>query len=272
MHYSVPRFAGRLLFSPAYLPVVLLIPAIILLALLWGLGDRSFPQGEIVLSHLVPINHIYIAMAVLAVLVLPPAALSLTRFWRNIHISVQARVGATKPFTSSLVASAIDILKHSNQSKCVANKPGYYTHFGIFYGFGLLSLAALIGAVYHFSGIESPYPLIGPVKLAGNLGALLVAAGLVVAVGRRLASADATGRSTYFDWFLLLAVFFTAATGVATEFTRIFGLATATYTVYLVHLWLVFTIILYGPFYKGAHLLYRTLAMTYARQIGREGK
>lgn len=270
MHYSVPRFAGRLLSSPAYLPLVLLFPAILLFVLLWGLGDRSFPQGEIVPSRLVPISHIYIGMAVLAVLVLPAAAIALSRFWKN--ISAGGQVPAKKSFTSSFVASVIDILKHSNQSKCGVNKPSYYTHFGIFYGFGMLSLAALIGAVYHFSGIESPYPLISPVKLAGNLGAVLVAAGLVVAVGRRLAYSDATGRSTYFDWFLLLTLFFTAMTGVATEVIRISGLATATYTVYLVHLWLVFTLLLYAPFYKGSHLLYRTLAMTYARQIGREGK
>jgi len=39
---------------------------------------------------------------------------------------------------------------------------------------------------------------------------------------------------------------------------------------YLVHLVLVFTLIAYAPYSKFAHLLYRTLAYTWAKSVGRE--
>jgi len=46
-------------------------------------------------------------------------------------------------------------------------------------------------------------------------------------------------------------------------------LAAATYWLYLVHLWLMFVLLIYGPYTKGAHLIYHTLALAYAKQIGR---
>ncbi len=47
-------------------------------------------------------------------------------------------------------------------------------------------------------------------------------------------------------------------------------MVTAAYTLWLFHEILVFALLAYLPFSKFAHLLYRTLAMTYAKQIGRE--
>jgi hypothetical protein len=46
-------------------------------------------------------------------------------------------------------------------------------------------------------------------------------------------------------------------------------LAATTYWLYLVHLWLMFVLLIYAPFPKSAHLIYRTLAMTYAKQTRR---
>jgi quinone-modifying oxidoreductase subunit QmoC len=51
---------------------------------------------------------------------------------------------------------------------------------------------------------------------------------------------------------------------------RLAGLAAPAYWSYIVHLWAMFMLLIYAPFSKGAHLLYRTLAMTYAKQLGRE--
>ena len=64
-------------------------------------------------------------------------------------------------------------------------------------------------------------------------------------------------------------LFFTTASGIATELARLAGLAVASYWLYLVHLWLMFALLMYGPYFKGAHLIYRTLALAYAKQIGR---
>ena len=49
-------------------------------------------------------------------------------------------------------------------------------------------------------------------------------------------------------------------------------MATLAYSLYLTHLVLALIVVAYLPFSKFAHLLYRTLAMTYAKQIGREAE
>ena len=64
-------------------------------------------------------------------------------------------------------------------------------------------------------------------------------------------------------------LFGTVLTGTATELVRLAGAPAASYWLYLVHLWLMFVFFLYFPFSKAAHMVYRTVAMAYARQIGR---
>ncbi len=271
MEHATPRFVAKAFSSAKYLPLLLLFPALFLLAFLGALGDLTFPSGEIVLGHFVSVNHIFIMIGVIIVLVLPVAVIALSRFWRNIIGFETVPAAETRgSLLGSFISSLVEIMKHSNFSKCGTSRIRYFAHLGIFYGFILLMLAAFIGAIYHFSGIDSPYPLTGPVKIAGNLGTLLIFGGLILAIFARFSQDDTVGKTTYSDWFLLGILFFTAISGLATEVLRLVGLATATYSVYLVHLWLIFTLFLYVLSNKVAHIFYQTLAMTYAKQIGRK--
>jgi quinone-modifying oxidoreductase subunit QmoC len=86
---------------------------------------------------------------------------------------------------------------------------------------------------------------------------------------RRLFKGGNVGKTTYFDWFLVMTLFLVTTSGIATEAVRLAELATASYWLYLVHLWLMSVLLIYAPFSKGAHIFYRALAMTYAKQIGR---
>src|SRR5262249_45586422 len=55
-HYAVPRFMGRALGDPRALPLLFALPAVILLAVLAGLGHLgSLPAGRIVFSRFLPI-------------------------------------------------------------------------------------------------------------------------------------------------------------------------------------------------------------------------
>jgi quinone-modifying oxidoreductase subunit QmoC len=273
MSYALPGFLRKAFSSPVYLLPMLALPALLLFAFLGIAGDLTFPKGAIVENHMIPNPDAYIGMAVIVAFVAVVAAVGGFRFWKGINEFETDPAPASNPPNSWLksFASAIfDILLHGDFSKCQANKTNRYTHLAIFYGFILLLLAAFLGAVYHLSGIESPYPLTSPIKIAGNLGSLLLLAGCVLAIYRRF-STNSSNRSktTYFDWFLILLLSFVAISGIATEVVRMAELPTATYSVYLVHLWLLFALLIYAPFSKGAHLIYRTLAMAYAKQVGR---
>ena len=75
--------------------------------------------------------------------------------------------------------------------------------------------------------------------------------------------------STYKDWLLLWLIFAVALSGMLAEMTLLACMAATTYTVYFIHMVTVFSLFVYLPFTKLAHLVYRTVAMAYAEYSGR---
>jgi quinone-modifying oxidoreductase subunit QmoC len=55
-----------------------------------------------------------------------------------------------------------------------------------------------------------------------------------------------------------------------TEMTRLGELAGSSYALYFIHLIFVFCLFAYLPFSKLAHLVYRTVAMTYTEYANRK--
>jgi quinone-modifying oxidoreductase subunit QmoC len=76
--------------------------------------------------------------------------------------------------------------------------------------------------------------------------------------------------SGYKDWYLLGLVLGLGTTGLLTEMTRLGHLAFLSYFLYFIHLMFVFFLFAYLPFSKLAHLVYRTVALTYAEYSGRK--
>jgi quinone-modifying oxidoreductase subunit QmoC len=273
LHFARPGFVAKALSSPRYLPAILIVPALIMFAYLWLTGTRTFPAGEISPEALVSGLYTYIAMGVVLVFMFFVAGSGTYRLWKNMSdfkSEAYPANGSGYNWQKSLTSILGDILQHNNFGKCQENRTSRYTHLAIFYGCILLIIATALSAVYnHFFAIYSPHPLISPVKIAGNLGALLLFAGCVVVIYRRLSASSSPGKTAYFDWFLIWTLFFTTLSGISTEVIRLSGIAAATYWVYLVHLWLMFMFFIYLPFSKAAHIAYRTVAMFYARRIGR---
>ena len=86
--------------------------------------------------------------------------------------------------------------------------------------------------------------------------------------------------STAFDWIFVGLLLSVTVTGLATEILRFAaepaahgaggaGLAKTALAVYFVHLVLVFQLLVYLPYSKFAHIVYRTVAMVYAEYSGR---
>jgi quinone-modifying oxidoreductase subunit QmoC len=272
--FSRPRFMAKAALSPGYLPVLLGVPALLLFAFFWiATGSISqFPPLEIISpEELFSYTATYVAMGLITAFFVIVLGVGIAGFWRNFRQSeVSPAAPAEGNWLRTWVAVVMDILKHRKWGKCDENKVSRYSHLALFYGAILLLIATGLSALLnHVFGIYSPHPLVGPVKIAGNLGALLFLGGLVFVIARRLSPSGNIGRTGYFDWFLVWTLLFITLTGILTEVIRLMGMATATYWLYMVHLWLMFVFFLYLPFSKAAHMFYRTVALAFARQRGR---
>lgn len=114
----------------------------------------------------------------------------------------------------------------------------------------------------------TPYNFFHPVKVLGNISGTMTILGCTAMVGRRMSSAK-TGKATVFDWTFLWVLFATVITGFGSQVFRVFDLAVAAYGIYYVHLVLVFFLLAYLPYTKMSHIVFRTVAMIYARWSGR---
>ncbi|MDH3561613.1 MAG: hypothetical protein OEN52_11745, partial [Gammaproteobacteria bacterium] len=82
-------------------------------------------------------------------------------------------------------------------------------------------------------------------------------------------SSGKSGQATAFDWTFLWVLVMTVITGFGAQVLRVFDLAIPAYGIYYVHLVLVFFLLAYMPYTKMGHMLFRVVAMIYARWSGR---
>jgi quinone-modifying oxidoreductase subunit QmoC len=106
---------------------------------------------------------------------------------------------------------------------------------------------------------------------------VLLIFGCVKAIADRRAALRSDGpASTSFDVIFVWLLLVVALTGLVTEVLRFgvgdnpeSGLTSTALTLYFVHLVLVFQLLVYLPYSKFAHIIYRTVAMVYAERTGR---
>ncbi|MBA7614613.1 hypothetical protein ES703_21881 [subsurface metagenome] len=127
----------------------------------------------------------------------------------------------------------------------------------VFWGFVTLLVVTFFAIL---STIFFNYPLEfrNPIKIAGNLGGLFLVCGSVIMIINRFRGNHLN--SNFTDWFFLFALMFLGISGFLIEAAR-FGNWSSAYHLYFVHLVLVWLVILYLPYTKFAHFLYRTVAL-----------
>ena len=76
--------------------------------------------------------------------------------------------------------------------------------------------------------------------------------------------------SSYWDWYLIGLVLALGVTGMLTQMLRLGGMYDLSAVVYFVHLLFIWSLFAYTPFSKLAHIVYRTVAMTYNEYSGRK--
>jgi len=273
-HYAVPKFMGRALSEPRFLPLLFAIPAVIFAAILGGLGNlTSLPQGQIVFSKFIPIIYIEAVFILAMSLSLLGAAMGGIRYWRAMSRQAAApRNGGS--LTRGILATILTIFRHRKFRECNEERVGarkthkehlYKAHLFVFYGFmGLVVTTTSVGIGIYAFGYLTPWPFWHPVKILGNVSGIAVIAALAVFLWRRITDKEKAGKSTYSDWLFLNILLLTTLTGFLCQWLRLAALPTVAYPMYYVHLLFIFFILVYIPYSKFAHLVYRTVAMLYA--------
>ncbi len=249
---------------------------------LWSLytGERFlFPEGDVKYYKLltfIPIDALALPAAGIAAWA---GYMGITAFWRDLckgsgYVSysgtpVKPAIG---PFIFKYIIPAFqEILAHSRFEKCGQTRERVQGHKLMLYSFIILFIVTCIVFVvndmiyvpflgHHFT----PMPLWNPIKIAANIGAVMLVAGSwMVWQMRKRKTEEGVFKSSEQDWLLIYLIFAVGVTGVAAEVIRLFNIALLAYPIYVLHLATVVTLFLSIPYSKFAHLLYRTTAYVF---------
>ena len=273
LQYSAPSFMGKLVNNKKFMPLLFLFPAVLFAIALSAAGTFSMPEGDIVFSKLFPI---YIIQA----LFIPALAfgsivgmLGVMKFWKDMK---QAGGAASGDLKGSVIETITDVISHKKFKDCGVNKSRYSAHLLVFYSFIALGIATGLGVLYiDILHIESPFSFSGishgaPVKIFGLIGAIALLVGIFLMIANRFKNAEKVGIGSYFDWLLITIIGVVMASGILSWLTRLAGIANLAYPIYFIHLIFVFSLFLYLPYSKLAHLFYRSTAICYAKYSKRQ--
>ena len=213
-----------------------------------------------------PIVFIEVVFIAAMALSLTGAATGGLRYWRAMN---RGMVGDRGPVR--LLPTLWTILQHRKFRQCADESPGTgpspreslaRTHLLAFYSFlGLVVTTTSVGIGIYAFGYLTPWPLWHPVKILGNLSGAAVIVALLTFGYRRIADKTQAGKSTYSDWLFLDILLLTTLTGFLAQVMRLMGVGAIAYPTHFVHLLFVFFLLVYIPYSKFAHVVYRTVAM-----------
>jgi quinone-modifying oxidoreductase subunit QmoC len=281
-HYAGPKGLGKLVRDKSKLPILLAIPAVIILVAgflsnMVGLNWLNFSPAE---GHAIWQSS-YINNYLVDIIMIPTFffavgtfALGLKRFIADMHANALAE-GKTKQekidpagFVQALIKIIPTIFTHQKFNECTENKERSTAHMMVLFSFiGLFIVTNCFFIAEWILHIEGPYSQINPIKWLGNIAGIALIVGGLLLMKNRLAKTDSV--SSYWDWYLVSLVLALGITGLGTELLRLGGFYTPMAIVYFLHLITIWCLFAFTPFSKLAHLVYRTTAMAYAEYSGR---
>lgn len=265
-YYARPKILGVLLGKPSWLPVALAVPVIIILAVLALAGTLHIPPGPVIYSKFFPHAWLDGLFMGLTFIVIICTLYGLKQFWNDMKSFLPPNhKKSNKGWISLLTDTFKEIATHRKFRQCSAQKSRGINHFLVFYGFILLLLTTAFAII---ASITNNYPLslFHPVKIMGNVAALMLIVGTSMMIIKRIT--DKKGKSNYHDWMLPVVLFLLTISGVLMEFAR-FGNWSSAYHLYFVHLVLVWFLIIYAPYTKFGHFIYRFTALIFSRRYER---
>ena len=286
--HAVPRFLAKWANEPQSVPLMLGIPtALLTLALVLRepienvLGMARTAGDPIVFSYsrMFPhwlLNSFFIFFSLLAC---SAVVVGVKRFWRTLEAGA-ARDGPVEPAKSlfaSIKVVIVSIFSHEKFAKCTEARSRFFSHFAVFFGFLALSLVAIwvVTARYNpliQSEFVYPFGFWDPWKILANLGGIAVLGGGLLMSFERLRDGERLSMATFSTWALLGTLLIVVLTGFVSEALHYLHLEPHRHIAYFVHLVFVFTLLIYLPYSKFAHIVYRTVAMVHAEYSGRDSQ
>lgn len=286
-HYGFPSGLAKLASSAKNLPILIGLPAIIILVL-WAIsGGMHLPQA----GHLdfgAFFGHWdfkYLSKTVFFIdaIMLPAAGLAVfsaykgvSTMWKKMAEGLETKANfrpSCLQFTTEFLWPAVqEIIAHNRFNECGVNqdrvrghKPLMLAFIGLLivttYGFIRKDLIGIINPSMH-----GPIPLWDPIKILANVSAVAMIYGIFLLWGKRSNDESTSGaKGTFYDWFLIYEIAAVGVSGVLSELTRLAGIGSLAYLFYYIHLVAIMMLFLYMPYTKLAHLVYRTFAMAFER-------
>lgn len=280
--YAAPKQLAEALKDPKKLPILFALPAVIFLVVglilkIFGIHWLNFSldgdfvwQAQYINNYLVDIIMLPTFLGAIAIF-----AFGLKRFIADIHENARLEGKTDKEaidpigFVRALITTVPTVLTHQKFNDCTENRERSTSHMMVLFGFiGLFIVTNCFFIAEWVFHIEGPYSQINPVKWLGNIGGVALVVGGLLLLKNRLKNKDQV--SGYWDWYLIGLVLGLGSTGLLTQMTRLGGLAGLSTVIYVIHLMFVWCLFAYTPFSKLAHLVYRTVAMTYSEYAGRK--
>jgi quinone-modifying oxidoreductase subunit QmoC len=264
---GAPRFMARLVGrSAATWPLLLGVPVFLWALYIQAVNGFAVPRTPLVYGDVVPVWMIYSVFLPAAAFALAAAVVGARRCWTAWGEGTR-RPRGVGALLGGLASVAGDILLHRRFKSCGAARPRQIGHLLLLWGFlGALATTTLLGILMDVFRVITPLPQLHPVKILGNISAVLLGVGIVWLLVTRVRDRRTAGRSGAFDWFLLALIVLVVFSGIAAEAFRHYGFApSVALGAYVVHLGTVLSLFLTFPFSKFAHALYRTLAMAHER-------
>lgn len=266
-HYARPVFLSRWMQDIRYLPLLILLPALIITIILilagtFTLSNFSLPEGPVNYGEFFPHGWLNGSFTFLFALSALAGINGISHYWKqmsNVRENSPPRPNLTFQDFWQVIRR---VMVHRDFNRCTEHKSRSLAHLLVFWGFILLlfvTFFAILSTIF----FEYPLDILNPVKVAGNIGALCLIAGSSLMILQRLTHRE-TLASGYADWFFLLSFWLLTLSGILVEAARFLQWGSA-YHLYFGHLVLVWIIILYFPYTKFAHFLYRTTALLFLK-------
>ena len=277
--YAWPKWLGKIVPDGRFWWLLLAIPVAIFLFILGVTGYLHIPEGEIEFAKFFPTLLVDVIFIPLAVLWIPLTfGIGISRFMTDIHKNAVAEGKAKRKdlnipdFLRSIACTIPTILSHSKFSQCTENKGRYLSHILVLFSFvGLFVVTNIFFVALYILQIPGPYSQTNPVKILANISGIALLVGGILMISNRLKDTGANvSKGSYFDWSLIILVLGLVVTGGLSQLTRLAHWPSIAYPMYFAHLVFVFCLFTYLPFSKLAHMVYRTLAMSYSRYSERE--